>query len=1109
MIRKILLCFVGLAGACVIFLIVLFLAALLVSPDNDQEAVHYDPDYIEAVKQSRKTILDHEHPPVFYREVDYSEGASAQWFPKHQSPLLEQLQQQGLIEPLAQRVGPEPLVVEGIDGIGRYGGTWYRLTTGTDMKEMGDRLSYVTLVRWSAQGYPIVPHLAKSYHISKDNYEFTFHLRKGIKWSDGHPFTADDILFWWEHIANDTSIMANVPDIMKIRGQPGSIEKIDDYTIQFRFPYPNGIFLSKLASDGNIDSMLNCPKHYLSKYHPTMGDQELIDKTIKAKRMPSKTALFRDMLLNILEYPDMPRLWPWIYRKYKAVPPQSFVRNPYFWMVDTQGNQLPYIDRIVFQQKSPDMIPIAAANGEVTMQMRFIPYEEYTHFMKQQQLGGYHVYHWYPGDRSTFVIAPNINYKVDPNDPVTVYKHELLNDKRFRQALSLAINRKKIIAAEFSGQAEPAQCAPGPSSFFYHEQLYHAFTAYDPHKSCDLLNEIGLRKRDNEGYRTFPDGNKMTFYLNIASGFSSPGAAQLVCDDWSAVGLRVILKIRNRGLFYTEKIALKHDLDVWVGNSEYLPVIEPRYFVPMIPACNFAVGYAKWYMNGGLYSNPEASLPGCIEPPLNHPCRQVMTLYDRACQYNDRSQLRAIFNEIFDINRENLWTINLSTPPPVIVIVKEGLKNVPHTAVASWMFRTPGNAGMETYYLENQHHHPSVIKEIKDSMLHVQMPDRIQGLAESDKAIVKSQSGKWVKRIIQFMFWLILFVMALCVLIRHPYIARRLLIMIPTLLVISIIIFFIIQLPPGDYLTTRIMMLAEQGDTTSIKEAQDLKTMFWLDEPIYKRYLQWMGFYWFISFDDVDTGLLQGNLGRSMQAGTPVNDIVGDRILLTLFISLGTILFTWLVAIPVGIYSAVRQYSLTDYILTFLGFIGMCIPSFLLALICMYLGKQYLGITFSGLFSSRFGAQPEWDVAKFMDLLRHIWLPIIVIGVGGTAGMIRVMRGNLLDELRKPYVVTARAKGLRPIKLLFKYPVRLALNPFISGVGTLFPKLISGGAIVAMVLSLPTVGPLMLDALLMEDMYLAGSMLMVLSLLGVTGTLVSDVLLLWLDPRIRFTGEKR
>jgi ABC-type dipeptide/oligopeptide/nickel transport system permease component len=240
-----------------------------------------------------------------------------------------------------------------------------------------------------------------------------------------------------------------------------------------------------------------------------------------------------------------------------------------------------------------------------------------------------------------------------------------------------------------------------------------------------------------------------------------------------------------------------------------------------------------------------------------------------------------------------------------------------------------------------------------------------------------------------------------------------------------------------------------------------------------------------------------------MESMAPVNTMVGDRILLTFLISLGTILFTWAVAIPIGVYSAVKQYSIGDYFLTFIGFIGMCVPAFILALVLMSLG----GV--SGLFSAEYGAQPEWDWGKTVDLLKHIWVPIIVLGIGGTAGMIRVMRGNLLDELKKPYVVTAMAKGVRPIKLLFKYPVRLALNPFISGIGGLFPMLVSGGAIVAMVLSLPTVGPMMLNALLSEDMYLAGSMLMVLSLLGIIGTLVSDLLLLWLDPRIRFKSGSR
>jgi ABC-type dipeptide/oligopeptide/nickel transport system permease component len=344
---------------------------------------------------------------------------------------------------------------------------------------------------------------------------------------------------------------------------------------------------------------------------------------------------------------------------------------------------------------------------------------------------------------------------------------------------------------------------------------------------------------------------------------------------------------------------------------------------------------------------------------------------------------------------------------------------------------------------------------------------------------------------------------------KHPYVGRRLLIMVPTMAIISIITFAIIQIPPGNYLTTYIEQLKHKGEELSAGEVADLETMFYLNDPVVIQYSRWIGLKWFFTFDPADEGLLQGNLGRSMAQQKPVNDIIGDRILLTVLISLGTILFTWALAVPIGIYSAVRQYSLSDYLLTLVGFLGMCIPQFLFALVLIYWSDHYLGIKVTGLFSSQYAVQPHWDLAKFVDLLQHIWLPVLVLGVGGTAGMIRVMRANLLDEIKKPYVTTARAKGVRPLKLLLKYPVRLALNPFISGIGGLFPALISGGAIVAMVLSLPTVGPLMLDALLTEDMYLAGSLLMVLSMLGVFGVLISDLLLLWLDPRIRFEGGGR
>jgi peptide/nickel transport system permease protein len=344
---------------------------------------------------------------------------------------------------------------------------------------------------------------------------------------------------------------------------------------------------------------------------------------------------------------------------------------------------------------------------------------------------------------------------------------------------------------------------------------------------------------------------------------------------------------------------------------------------------------------------------------------------------------------------------------------------------------------------------------------------------------------------------------------RHTFIARRLLLVAPTLFVVSLVTFIIVQLPPGDFATTRALEYESQGTQDGARAMRELRATFHLDESMARQYLRWTGLLWFTTFNAKDTGLLQGDLGRSMELERPVNAVVGDRIMLTLLVSIATILVTWLIALPIGIYSAVRQYSVGDYALTFLGFLGMSVPGFLLALVLMYFSHRLFGLAPSGLFSPEFATTPGWSWPKFFDLLKHLWLPTVVLGLGGTAGMIRVMRANLLDELRKPYVVTARAKGASELGLLLKYPVRLALNPFVSGLGSLFPALVSGGAIVAIVLSLPLVGPVMVNALMSEDVYLAGSMLMVMSVLSVFGTLVSDLLLLWLDPRIRYEGGAR
>ena len=353
-------------------------------------------------------------------------------------------------------------------------------------------------------------------------------------------------------------------------------------------------------------------------------------------------------------------------------------------------------------------------------------------------------------------------------------------------------------------------------------------------------------------------------------------------------------------------------------------------------------------------------------------------------------------------------------------------------------------------------------------------------------------------------------------------ILRRLGWMVPTLLAISFISFGIIQLPPGDYLTSYITALEELGEPVAQEQVAALRHRYGLDRPFLLQYLLWLNNLSFFGFERLEDGgyLRQGDgslnwpqfkwpdMGFSFEWDRPVSTLIGQRVLLTIVISVVTLLFTWSLAIPIGIYSALRQYSWGDYFFSVVGFIGLATPNFLLALIFMYLGYSLFGISAGGLFSPHYQNAP-WSLAKFADLLAHVWIPVIVIGTADTAGLIRIMRGNLLDEIPKPYVQTARAKGVHPLRLLLKYPVRVALNPLISTIGWVLPSIVSGSVIVAVVLGLPTTGPLLLRSLQNQDMFLAGSMVMLLSFLTVIGTLISDILLLWLDPRIRLEGGTR
>ncbi len=1102
-------------------IIVLFaLWGLIFQPNIPVGKQEVDPEVAAAAIAKREVVFDPESQESYVVDVDYGEGPAASWRPKGESPILAELVEEGALPTVEERVGPEPLVMRGVDGIGRYGGTWMRVAASTtDMRIAGRLLNNGgSLFRWSPKGLPLKPNVAKSYERSEDYRIWTVHLRRGMRWSDGHPFTADDFEFAFEVFypfdranRSNPEEKGNIPWLQH-RGKYGTFEKIDAYTIRFSFEDPHPLFAYQLAEPSNEYNPVYLPKHYLEKYVPKPGVEEESLPDLMEAMDRSGFSDTKSLITALVGFanPSIPRIGPWIYKQHQSNPPIAWVRNPYHFAVDEEGNQLPYIDEVLFQIQQEKQIATTLASGGVSMQHRHARFADYTLLMsnRDQNSVRYDIKHWYPGERSAWALFPNLQRRPSPGDPQSENKAAILKRREFRQALSLAIDRQAIIDTEYSGVGTPSQLEPGSASPFHSEMLAQANIAFDPQKANRLLDEIGLDRRDSQGFRLFPDGMSMTWFIDYTS-YTGPGPVEMVIDYWSRVGIRARSRERTRALFQIAKDNGWGDFTIWSGFAEVEPLVRPRSFAPIRADGMLSPFYGRWFEQGGFYGRIwENEAENRLEPPAGSPSRQAMTLVDRIRSAVDPEKSEGYLRELFELNAREVWTINIATPPPVLVVVDRELRNVPDVAVQTFYYGSPGNTGPDTYFFASDAFATGTprISEAKFQ----QLKAAVTSVEPNPNFYILPASG--FSLLGSVLKWLFIGAGTLVVAMfafRHPFVGKRLAIMVPTLGIISVVSFAIIQAPPGSYIETRIAQLEAQGTANAEDRKEKLEELYWLDDPGWVRYLRWMGLGWFLTFDKADSGLLQGNLGRSMETDQIVNSIVGDRLVLTVAISAGTIVFTWLLAVPIGIYSAVRQYSIGDYAFTVIGFLGMCIPNFLLALLLGYWGRVAFGIDMTGLFSPQYATQPDWDWPKFVDLLKHIWVPVVVMGTSGTAGMMRVMRGNLLDELKRPYVTTALAKGVRPLKLLLKYPVRLAINPFISTIGGLFPTLVSGGAIVAIVLSLPTVGPLLLNALLNEDMYMAGSMLMILSLLGVIGTLVSDLLLLWLDPRIRMEGGSR
>ena len=727
------------------------LAALFGMGGNERIPPLGDPSTVDQ-EASAPDQFTQDRAPVIWQDVDYSVGSNADWYPRNESPLLAELVALGELPPVEERVGEEPVVLKGVDGIGKYGGTWY--TANTSFRRIAGMLEDVmcgpNLLRWSPMGYPLVPHIAKAIEASDGDREYVIHLRKGMRWSDGHPYTADDILFFVEREAYEPEVGAPpAQNLLLYRGGKAEVEKLDNFRVRVRFDAPNGVFRERLATWRGLP-WCNTPAHYLTQYHPVDGNPEVIEAAMKAYGMPSRRALY--MFIKDPQNTEHPRLWPWIFRGYKANPPLSFVRNPYYFAVDKNGNQLPYIDRLFFDQKQKDLIGVAAAHGEFSFQTANIGFGQFTLLMSDRNRGGYDVRQWLPTGGGSFVICFNLNHRIEESKPLSPLKREYLNNKIFRRALSLAINRTAIIHALYAGITEPSQAGPPPDSPFYEPALNNAYIEYDPTTANRLLDEIGLDKRDVDGFRTFPDGSSMHFFLDSADHHAFPrGLPEFIAEDWAEVGVRVTSRQRAQRLYTLTSYSSLGDMILRGGPIDFLPLINPELYVPVLTSA-FAPTYGKWMARGGLYGSPEALLPGAEEPPPAHPVRRAMDLYDQALQASSLPEQVEVFRNVLKIAADNLWSINISTPAPVLAVVSSDMKNVPLRMRASWEFLSPSNAGVETFYFSRSTDSAGAIKQMQQDILE---PTPIYGIEGNRQASVGDgavDGGRIIAWVIRFLF---------------------------------------------------------------------------------------------------------------------------------------------------------------------------------------------------------------------------------------------------------------------------------------------------------------------------------------------------------------------
>ncbi len=618
--------------------------------------------------------------------------------PTKEAPQLAALVKEGKLPPLEQRLPKNPLSIKPVEKVGQYGGTWRTaLLGGQDTAWLTRTLDNENLVRWDIEWKKVIPNVAESFEANKDATEFTFKLRQGMKWSDGKPFTADDILFWFEDVAMNKELNpGGLPSWMKSGGKNGTVEKIDQYTVKFKFPSPNGLFLQRLATpDGAPPTTF--PKQYLSQFHVKYNTTNL-DQLIKDAKAENWVKLFQLKGSSVPGVPgsdarwsnkDMPTLYGWVLTTaYGEGTRVVAERNPYFWKVDAEGNQLPYLDRIVYDvMQDKEVLVLKAVNGEIDMMDRHIatPSNKAV-FSDNMQKGQYRFFETIPSSMNDLIIALNLTHKDKT-------MREIFNNKDFRIGLSYAINRRELIDLVWVSQGQPYQAAPRPTSPFYNEKLAKQYTEYDVAKANQSLDKAGYSKKDAEGFRLGPDGKRISFVVEVtgATGTDRVDAMKLIQGYWKKVGIDMQVKEEDRTLLYTRKEANEHDAVVWGGDGGLDVVLEPRWYFPYSTESNYAEAWVMWWNPGG---NPRTAPE---EPPAQ--VKKQIEFYQQLTATGDEAKQTELMKQLLDIAADQFYVIGISLSPNGYGIVKNNFFNVPKIMPGAWLYPNPAPTNPVQYFI--------------------------------------------------------------------------------------------------------------------------------------------------------------------------------------------------------------------------------------------------------------------------------------------------------------------------------------------------------------------------------------------------------------------------